>query len=240
MIAFFSPVPSCPLHCLQNIWEWGLWCSALGDTALFDPLTTYGNILWQRWIPPAALVQILWETWIILSIQFCGSVEELRAAQWGISHLPLPLATLLIAMHSHHLSWAASGYHQTCPSAATDLPDSRKQKQWQPWLALCCLSVLNWLMEKSEECQSWHKGEWETWVVRREARERGRQGQPRGRKTMTLLNASPCHFSCVAKGTSDAFILLPLHWQGWGVLVLKRIMEEERSKVRPEKGKALC
>ena len=145
--------------------------------ALFDPLTTYGNFIQQKWILPVALVQILWETCVILSIRFCGSVDDLHAIQWGISHIPLPLATLHTAMHSHHLSWAASGDHQTCLWMAMDLPDSRKQKQWQLWLANCCVSTLNWLTEKSEECQSWHKGEQETWAVRREAREWGRQGQ---------------------------------------------------------------
>lgn len=124
---FFLSSPQVPIALFAEHVEVGPLGSSLGDMALFDPLTTYGNFIQQKWILPVSLVQILQETCTILSIWFCGSVEELHAVRWGISHLPLPLATLLMAMHSHQLPWAGSGDHQTCPWTATDLPDSRKK-----------------------------------------------------------------------------------------------------------------
>lgn len=47
------------------------------------------------------LIQILRKTCIVLSIRFCGSVEELHAVQQGISHFPLLPATVLV--HGHEL-----------------------------------------------------------------------------------------------------------------------------------------
>lgn len=49
-------------------------------------------------------------------------------------------------------------------------------------------------MEKSEECQSWHEGERETWVVRREAGERGWQGQQRAGRRWPFRKCLPVSY----------------------------------------------
>lgn len=116
--------------------------------ALLDLLTTNGNFLQQRRILPAVLIPFLQQIFCIALIaQFCGSVVELHAVQWGISHSPLPSLTLLMAIHSHHLSWAGSG-------------DSQGH-------SLCCVSMSDWLVEKIEVYQNCHKGKGETQEVRR-------------------------------------------------------------------------
>lgn len=125
-----------------------LWCSSLGDMALFDLLTTNGNFLQQKRILPAVLFLILRQIFcVILTVQFCGLVEELYAVQQGIFRSPLPSPTLLLTIHSQLLSWAGSG---DCQGHT-----------------LCCVSMSYWLMEKSKVYQSCHKGEGETWEVRR-------------------------------------------------------------------------
>lgn len=102
-----------------------------------------------------------------------------RAACCSARDFPPPPPTGHPA-HGHAFPPVALGWLWWSPDLSVSCHGPRwqqKEKQWQLWLASCSVSTLNWLLEKSEECQSWHKGERETWVVRREAGEGGRQGQ---------------------------------------------------------------